>query len=107
MVWTPSNDQNNQTETIKYPSVDINACRNPNNDSKGPWCYVSQSYKQREYCPIPICSMSDELNRVYISNPENSFKKTKLWDSAVKTTITLVDNGYFNLKVFEIIYNNM
>ena len=35
------------------------------------------------------------------------WKKTKLWDSVVKTTITLVDNEYFDLKVFVIINNNM
>jgi len=35
-----------------------NFCRNPNDDTGGPWCYVEEkSYEmvEKEYCDIPSC----------------------------------------------------
>jgi len=32
-----------------------NYCRNPDNDSKGPWCYTSSWSKRWDYCDIPQC----------------------------------------------------
>lgn len=31
-----------------------NFCRNPDNDSSGPWCYVNKVYTTYEYC-FPAC----------------------------------------------------
>ena len=44
---------------------------------------------ERQYCPIPICDVSDELNRIYINNPHNSYQKTLLWDIANATHLIL------------------
>ena len=30
-----------------------NACRNPDDDPEGPWCFVEEGWK--EYCYIPFC----------------------------------------------------
>lgn len=62
------------------------ACRNPDNDVVGPWCYMETSRK--EYCPVPICDVTDQLNKIYIKNPGNSYKKTALWEAAF--TIQLI-----------------
>ena len=30
-----------------------NACRNPDGDPSGPWCYLNNNLK--DYCNIPFC----------------------------------------------------
>jgi len=37
-----------------------NYCRNPDNDSKGPWCYTSSWSKRWDYCDIPQCFFQPE-----------------------------------------------
>ena len=39
-------------ENLGLGNVD-NACRNPNGDPGGPWCYIDRDVK--EYCHIPFC----------------------------------------------------
>ena len=64
-----------------------NYCRNPADLSRyGPWCYTSYYNSSKNYtmgyCGIPICSISNDLNDIYIKNASNSFVKTSLWDAA-------------------------
>lgn len=33
-----------------------NYCRNPTNDSRGPWCYTVQPDLKTEECEIPLCN---------------------------------------------------
>ena len=45
----------------KFPSHFVggvfpaNFCRNPDNDSKGPWCFTTDPNKEWEYCDVPMC----------------------------------------------------
>ena len=32
-----------------------NACRHPDGESNGPWCYTTDPHKEWEYCDIPQC----------------------------------------------------
>lgn len=41
-----------------YPDLTENYCRNPDNNSEGPWCYTRDPTVEREECPIPVCGMS-------------------------------------------------
>lgn len=65
---------------MKSDSMDHNFCRNPDKDEVGPWCYISLTSTQ--YCPVPICGVSEKKNRIYIQNPRASFVRTQLWDIA-------------------------
>ncbi|XP_025262426.1 uncharacterized protein LOC112637275 [Camponotus floridanus] len=61
------------TKTIKFHNKHFpdgsrvkahNFCRNPNDDTGGPWCYVEEkSYEmvEKEYCDIPSCDDKDCL----------------------------------------------
>ena len=44
----------------EFPDKDITAarnyCRNPDQDSEGPWCYTTEVNVRHEYCMIPVCS---------------------------------------------------
>lgn len=40
-----------------YPNLIENYCRNPDNNTKGPWCYTRDPTVEREECPIPVCGM--------------------------------------------------
>ena len=33
-----------------------NYCRNPNNESDGPWCFVDGNGYSWQYCDVPRCS---------------------------------------------------
>ncbi|XP_017577202.1 plasminogen [Pygocentrus nattereri] len=35
--------------------LDLNKCRNPDNDGNGPWCYTTDPSKKWDYCQIPDC----------------------------------------------------
>ncbi|ELU15596.1 hypothetical protein CAPTEDRAFT_107982, partial [Capitella teleta] len=32
-----------------------NACRNPDGDERGPWCFVNAASGYMAYCDIPAC----------------------------------------------------
>ena len=42
-----------------FPDADLdeasNYCRNPDNESKGPWCYTTDSSARWEFCDVPFC----------------------------------------------------
>jgi len=38
-----------------------NYCRNPDADSRGPWCYTTDPNKRWEYCDIPLCQTTANL----------------------------------------------
>ncbi|XP_043923831.1 plasminogen [Protopterus annectens] len=40
-----------------HPKADLikNFCRNPDDDSNGPWCYTTDPNKRWDYCSIPKC----------------------------------------------------
>ena len=85
MSWSMQNNNTLNVAKIDNGSLirneeDRNYCRNPDMDVFGPWCYIEPHTKQ--YCPIPICDVSDELNEMYTKQPFNSYRKTKLWDIA-------------------------
>lgn len=63
---------------------DNNYCRNPDRDPLGPWCYIENIKKQ--YCGIPVCGATDELNQLYMEYPENSIIKTHLYDISIIIT---------------------
>lgn len=44
--------------TTIHPNLIENYCRNPDNNSEGPWCYTRDPTVEREACPIPVCGMS-------------------------------------------------
>jgi len=54
-------------------------CKNDNHSDIGPWCYTSVLHDITEHCAIPICDVSEDLNEVYIRNPQNSFIKKHLF----------------------------
>jgi len=41
---------------LREPNANHNYCRNPDHDSKGPWCYTTDPNKRYEYCGIPKCN---------------------------------------------------
>ena len=43
-----------------------NYCRNPDNASKGPWCYVNSKKERYDYCPIPLCEGKLMINKLTI-----------------------------------------
>ena len=48
----------------KSPIKDTNHnfCRNPEGDSKGPWCYTTDPTVKWDYCHIPDCDTCEILN---------------------------------------------
>ena len=82
---------------------DINYCRNYNNNTGGPWCYVRHNdiqtsiryffektdfYRflpgntEKQHCGIPVCGITNLLNNMYINNPNHIIDKTPLCDTA-------------------------
>ncbi|KAF5900282.1 plasminogen isoform X2, partial [Clarias magur] len=69
------------------PKADLesNYCRNPDGDSKGPWCYTVDPSNRWENCDIPSCNeecmyCSGETYRGKVSNTEGGFTCQR-WDS--------------------------
>ena len=60
----------------KFPEGNIdeaaNYCINPTNDKFGPWCYHDV---YRYLCALPICSMKDTDNDIYIKYPYDTLTK--------------------------------
>ena len=79
----------------QYPDKSVeeasNYCRNIWNFEKGPWCFTSHYNSSKNYtlayCGIPICSICNYLNDIYIKNTLNSHVKTSLWDAADVITV--------------------
>ncbi|XP_071762954.1 plasminogen [Centroberyx gerrardi] len=65
--------------------LDSNFCRNPDGDSKGPWCYTTDPNTRWEPCNVPNCSeecmhCSGDDYRGKISTTENGYTCQR-WDS--------------------------
>lgn len=69
LVWTErdSSDDPVGTTDDEFPDSDIRAaknyCRNPDNDTKGPWCFTD-TVETWAYCDVPYCE------HVYIDRRE-------------------------------------
>ncbi|KAJ4921642.1 hypothetical protein JOQ06_027723 [Pogonophryne albipinna] len=71
----------------EHPRADLesNFCRNPDDDSGGPWCYTTDSNTRWENCDVPSCTeecihCSGENYRGKISTTENGHTCQR-WDS--------------------------
>ncbi|CAH1776938.1 unnamed protein product [Owenia fusiformis] len=65
-----------------------NFCRNPDNESGGPWCYTTDPNKRWEYCGIPLCTAGigckpGSMGKLYMGkmNITSGGKECKRWDS--------------------------
>uniref|UniRef100_A0A8C9MHU3 Prothrombin n=1 Tax=Serinus canaria TaxID=9135 RepID=A0A8C9MHU3_SERCA len=54
-VWTSKYPHIPKFNATIYPNLIENYCRNPDNNSEGPWCYTRDPMIEREACPIPVC----------------------------------------------------
>ncbi|KAM9316694.1 plasminogen [Gastrophryne carolinensis] len=73
----------------KFPDagLEANFCRNPDGDSKGPWCYTTDPTLRFEYCNIPQCEddcfhCNGEGYRGTVSKTESGLE-CQNWDSQV------------------------
>uniref|UniRef100_A0A8C5GTW9 Plasminogen n=1 Tax=Gouania willdenowi TaxID=441366 RepID=A0A8C5GTW9_GOUWI len=58
-AWSAqSPHQHNSFTPQTHPTkgLDNNACRNPDGDVNGPWCYTTDRNKKWDYCQIPDCA---------------------------------------------------
>ncbi|GCC26664.1 hypothetical protein chiPu_0005082 [Chiloscyllium punctatum] len=90
-------------ETSPYADLKENYCRNPDNDSTGPWCYTQDVKKRWEYCQIKNCEeecmfCSGENYRGKISQTEDGVTCQR-WDSQTphrhEYTSTTFPDKYF------------
>uniref|UniRef100_A0A4W3H005 Plasminogen n=1 Tax=Callorhinchus milii TaxID=7868 RepID=A0A4W3H005_CALMI len=70
-----------------YAGLEANFCRNPDNDTGGPWCYTQDPKKRWEYCRLPECEdtcmyCSGENYRGQVSQTEDGVK-CQAWNSQV------------------------
>ncbi|NXN07950.1 THRB protein, partial [Indicator maculatus] len=54
-VWTSKYPHIPKFNATIYPNLIENYCRNPDNNTRGPWCYTRDPTVEREECPIPVC----------------------------------------------------
>uniref|UniRef100_A0A8B9DP28 Prothrombin n=1 Tax=Anser cygnoides TaxID=8845 RepID=A0A8B9DP28_ANSCY len=54
-VWTSKYPHIPKFNATIYPTLIENYCRNPDDNSEGPWCYTRDPTVEREECPIPVC----------------------------------------------------
>ncbi|XP_069788161.1 plasminogen [Narcine bancroftii] len=71
-------------ENSRYADLEANYCRNPDNDTEGPWCYTTDPNKRWESCKISNCEedcmfCSGENYRGKISQTENGVSCQR-WD---------------------------
>ena len=98
-----------KSNTSKYvfpdESIDdaLNHCRNPNNRTYGPWCFYKTSPFTRAYCGIPICGISDSLNKAYVNNNMNPAIKTLIWKISEKIALVM----YIIIILFGLIFNSL
>jgi len=56
---TPHRPRGKALNDANYPdgsrAAARNYCRNPVNDSNGPWCYTTDPNERWEYCRVPRC----------------------------------------------------
>ncbi|XP_078412858.1 plasminogen-like isoform X2 [Cetorhinus maximus] len=72
-------------ESSPHADLEENYCRNPDNDTTGPWCYTRDANKRWEYCQIQNCEdgcmyCSGENYRGKISQTEDGVTCQR-WDS--------------------------
>ncbi|CAH1791206.1 unnamed protein product [Owenia fusiformis] len=65
-----------------------NFCRNPDNESGGPWCYTTDPNKRWEYCGVPLCTgeiwcKPGAFGKLYTGkiNITSDGKECQRWDS--------------------------
>ncbi|KAM7395988.1 hypothetical protein PAMA_007324 [Pampus argenteus] len=85
--WSAKTPHNPHYTPQSDPRADLesNFCRNPDGDSKGPWCYTTDPSTRWEHCDVPSCTeeciyCSGENYRGKISTTENGFTCQR-WDS--------------------------
>ena len=68
----------------RYIAGHHNYCRNPDNDSNGPWCYTTDKAIRFEYCSIPVCG---ENHSEYESHSESQSTTTTTATSTLNSTL--------------------
>jgi len=66
--WEDIEPHNHTYTPDNYPESGLegnNACRNPDNDPRGPWCFTVDKEIEWGYCRIPACS---PLGKIDVSN---------------------------------------
>uniref|UniRef100_W5MF31 Prothrombin n=1 Tax=Lepisosteus oculatus TaxID=7918 RepID=W5MF31_LEPOC len=55
--WSSNFPHKKEFTLSMYPDKDLvqNYCRNPNNDTRGPWCYTRDPLVKKEECSISVC----------------------------------------------------
>nr|XP_033784785.1 prothrombin isoform X2 [Geotrypetes seraphini] len=58
--WVSNFPHRTTINNISHPFEDLseNYCRNPNNSTKGPWCYTRDATLKEEECAIPVCGQN-------------------------------------------------
>ncbi|XP_030056733.1 prothrombin [Microcaecilia unicolor] len=58
--WVSNFPHKTTINNVSHPDEDLteNYCRNPNNSTKGPWCYTRDPTMKEEACAIPVCGQN-------------------------------------------------
>ena len=56
-AWSSQTPNKHSRTPQRYPSAGLvsNFCRNPDDDTGGPWCYTTSANKRWEYCGVQMC----------------------------------------------------